>query len=36
MKTKYKEREKYPGTFGELPLTGVLHSRDSEMRVAIV
>ena len=28
--------EKYPDTFGELLLTGVLHSRDSEIRGAIV
>ena len=36
MKTKNKKSEKYPDTFGELPLTGVLHSRDSEIRRAIV
>ena len=36
MKTKYKKRESYPDTFGELPLTGVLPSRDSEIRGAIV
>ena len=36
IKTKYKKMEKYPDTFGELPLTGVLHSRDSEIRAAIV
>ena len=36
MKTKYKERERYPDTFGELPLTEVLPSRDSEIRGAIV
>ena len=36
IKTKYKKREKYPDTFGELPLTGVLPSRDSEIRGAIV
>ena len=35
IKTKYKKREKYPDTFGELPLTGLLPSRDSEIRVAI-
>ena len=32
MKTKYKKRERYPGTFGELPLTLVLPSRESEIR----
>ena len=36
VKTKCKMREKYPDTFGELSLTGVLHSRDSEIRGAIV
>ena len=36
MKTKYKKRESYPETFGELPLTGVLPGRDSEIRGAIV
>ena len=36
IKTKYKNREKYPGTFGELPLTGVLASRDSEITGAIM
>ena len=36
IKTKYKKREKYTDTFGELPLTGVLHSRDSEIRGTIV
>ena len=36
IKTKYRKREKYPDTFGELLLTGVLHSRDSEIRGAIV
>ena len=35
IKTKYKKREKYPDTFGELPLTGLLPSRDSEIRGAI-
>ena len=35
IKTKYKKSEKYPDTFGELPLTGVLPSRDSEIRGAI-
>ena len=28
--------ESYPDTFAELPLTGVLPSRDSEIREAIV
>ena len=28
--------KRYPDTFGELPLTGVLPSRDSEIRGAIV
>ena len=32
IKTKYKKRERYPDTFGELPLTGVLPGRDSEIR----
>ena len=32
IKTKYKNRERYPYTFGELPLTGVLPRRDSEIR----
>ena len=36
MKTKYRKRERYPETFGELTLTGVLPSRDSEIRGAIV
>ena len=27
--------KRYPDAFGELPLTGVLSSRDSEIRVAI-
>ena len=27
--------KRYPDTFGELPLTGVLPSRDSEIRAAI-
>ena len=36
IKTKYKKKERYPDTFGELPLTGVLPSRDSEVRGAIV
>ena len=36
IKTKYKKREKYPDTFGELPLTGLLPSRDSEIRGATV
>ena len=36
IKTKYKKRKKYQDTFGELPLTGVLPSRDSEMRGTIV
>ena len=36
IKTKYKKRERYPDTFGELPLTGVLPSRDSKIRGAIV
>ena len=36
IKTKYKKREKYPDTFGELSLRGVLHRRDSEIRGAIV
>ena len=36
IKTKYKKRERYPDNFGELPLTGVLPSRDSEIRGGIV
>ena len=32
----YKNREKYPDTFGEFPITGVLPSRDSEIRGAIM
>ena len=36
IKTKYKKRERYPDTFGELLLTGLLPSRDSEIRGAIV
>ena len=36
MKTKYKERERYPDTFGELPLAGLLPSKDSEIRGALV
>ena len=35
IKTKYKKKERYPDTFGELPLTGV-PSRDTEIRGAIV
>ena len=31
-----KKREKYPDTFADLPLTGVLPSRDSEIRRAIL
>ena len=34
IKTKYKKRERYPDNFGELPVTGVLPSRDSEIRGA--
>ena len=36
MKTKYKKRKRYPDTFGELLLTGVLPSRDSEVIGVIV
>ena len=36
IKTKYKKTKRYPDTFGELPLTGVLPSRDSKIRGAIV
>ena len=36
IKTKCKKRERYPDPFGELPLTGILPSRDSEIRGAIV
>ena len=36
IKTKYKKRERYPDTFGELALTGVLPSRDSKIRGAIM
>ena len=36
IKTKYKNRERYPENFGQMPLTGVLPSRDSEIRGAIV
>ena len=35
-KTKYKKRERYPDTFGELTLAEVLLSRDSEIRRTIV
>ena len=35
-KTKYKKWERYPDTFGELSLTGVLPSRDSDIREAIM
>ena len=35
IKTKYKKTKRYPDTFGELSLTGVLPSRDSEIRGAI-
>ena len=34
-KTKYKKRQTYTDTFGELPLTGILPIRDSEMRGVI-
>ena len=34
IKTKYKKTKRYPDSFGELPLTGVLPSRDSEIRGA--
>ena len=36
IKTKYKNRERYPENFGEMPLTGALPSTDSEIRGAIV
>ena len=36
IKTNYKNGERYPDIFGELPLTGVLPSRDSEVSEAIV
>ena len=36
IKTKYKKTKRYPDNFGELPLTGLLPSRDSEIRGAIV
>ena len=36
MKTKYKKRERYLDIFGELTLTGVLPSRDYDIRGAIV
>ena len=36
IKTKYKKRERYPATFKELPLTGVLPRRDSKIRGAIM
>ena len=35
IKTEYKKTKRYQDTFGELPLTGVLPNRDSEIRVAI-
>ena len=35
IKTKYKKTKKYPEIFGELPLTEVLPSRDSEIRGTI-
>ena len=35
-KLNIKKRERYPDTFGELALTGVLPSRDSEIRRAMV
>ena len=35
MKTKYKKTKRYSDTFGELPLTGLLPSRDSEIREII-
>ena len=36
IKIKYKELKRRPDTFWELPLTGLLPSRDSEIRWAIV
>ena len=36
IKSRYKKRERYPGTFEEFPLTGVLPSRDSEIKGAIM
>ena len=36
IKIKYKKVKRCPGTFGELQLTGVLPSSDSEVRGAIV
>ena len=36
IKIKYKKVKRYPDTFGELPLAGVLPSRDSGRRRAIV
>ena len=36
IKTKYKKTKRYPDTFVELPLTGVLPSRDSKITGAIV
>ena len=36
IKTKYKKVKRCPNTFRELLLTGVLPSRDSEIRGAIV
>ena len=33
--TKNKKTKRYPDTFGEFPLTGVLPSKDSEIRGAI-
>ena len=36
IKTKYKKRERYPDIFGEMLLTSVLPSRDSEIRRAIL
>ena len=35
IKTKYKNTNRYPDTFGKLPLTGALPRRDSEIRGAI-
>ena len=36
IKIKYKKVKRCPDTLGELPLTGVLPIRDSEVRGAIV
>ena len=35
IRTKYKKAKRYPETSGELPLTGILLSKDAKIRGAI-